>query len=500
MRKLLSLLIATLLYSNSIWAQLNYTWNEKTQQIYDAVTSLKIPEARKNIAVEKKANPNNLIFPLLESYADFYELFLNEDHAEYKRMAPQFEKRIELLATGPKNSPYYLYSLGIVHFHKSLAALRFDKLWEAAFDFRKSYLSFKDNRKAYPQFTPNDVYFGAISSMVGTIPKGYQWIATILGMNGSISEGNALVLKYINSNNEYSKHCRNEALFVYPYLVMNFEANPKKSFNFIESAAYDFKKNHAHAYMAANLYLNHQQSSKTLHIIQQKENSDAYLTLPFWNLELGYAYINELKLDKAQKALTDFTQYFKGKFYIKDAYERLSWIAYMQGDQKKADAYRKMVLTNGNLVTDADKQAFQNAKKGTWPNPILLKARLLSDGGYQSQALNVLVGKTSNDFNTDADKTEFAYRLGRIYDLTNQDDLAIKYYRSAIEKGEQLPEYFAARAALQTGLIYENQRQYSKAVEAFRLCMEMKGHAFKNSLDQKAKSGIQRCLKPQDRK
>jgi hypothetical protein len=30
--------------------------------------------------------------------------------------------------------------------------------------------------------------------------------------------------------------------------------------------------------------------------------------------------------------------------------------------------------------------------------------------------------------------------------------------------------------------------------------MEMKGHAFKNSLDQKAKSGIQRCLKPQDRK
>jgi tetratricopeptide (TPR) repeat protein len=332
--------------------------------------------------------------------------------------------------------------------------------------------------------------------MVGTIPKGYQWIANILGLSGRISEGNALVLKYINNNDEFSKHCRNEALFVYPYLVMNFEGNSKKAFNFIESTTYDFKRNHAHAYMAANLYLNYQQSSKTLNIIQQKENSEAYLTLPFWNLELGYAYINELKLDKAQKALTDFTQSFKGKFYLKDAYERLSWIAFMQGDLKKADGYRNKVLTTGNLVTDADKQAFQNAKKGTWPNSILLKARLLSDGGYQSQALNVLVGKTSNDFNSDADKTEFAYRLGRIYDLLNQDDLAIRYYKSAIEKGEQLPEYFAARAALQMGLIYENQRQFSKAIDAYRQCMEMKGHAFKNSLDQKAKSGIQRCLKP----
>ena len=162
---------------------------------------------------------------------------------------------------------------------------------------------------------------------------------------------------------------------------------------------------------------------------------------------------------------------------------------------KKAEAYRANVLRMGNQITDADKQAYQSAKKGGWPNPILLKARLLSDGGYQSQALNMLAGKTSNDFTADADKTEFAYRLGRIYDLMNQDELAIRFYKSAIEKGEHQPEYFAARAALQIGMIYESQRQFSKAVEYYHQCIEMKDHAFKNSLDQKAKSGIQRCVK-----
>jgi tetratricopeptide (TPR) repeat protein len=475
--------------------QAQYNWNEKAQQIYEAVTSLKIPEARKQIAIEKKASPNNLVLPLLESYADFYELFLNEDITIYQQLEPQFEKKIQQFEKGPKNSPYYLYSLGILHFHKSLAALRFDKTWEAAFDFRKAYLLFKENRKAYPSFTPNDVYFGAITTMVGTIPKGYQWIANILGLSGKISEGNALVLKYINSNDEYSKRCRNEALFVYPYLLMNFEGNAKKAFAFIESTPYDFKRNQMHAYMAANLYLNHQQSSKTLGIIQQIDNNDTYLPLPFWHLELGYAYLNELKLDKAQKALTDFIQNFKGKFYVKDAYERLSWIAYMQGDMKKAEMYRKLVLSNGNQVTDADKQAYQNAKKGNWPHPILLKARLFSDGGYQQQALIILAGKNSNDFTNEADKTEFAYRLGRIYDLMGQDEMAIRFYKSAIEKGMHQPEYFAARAALQTGLIYEKRNQFIKAIESFQQCIDMKDHAFKNSLDQKAKSGIQRCNK-----
>ena len=59
----------------------------------------------------------------------------------------------------------------------TLSAIRFDKNLEGAMDFRKSYQYFKDNRKAYPNFTPNDFYFGVMTTVVGTIPKGYQWIA-----------------------------------------------------------------------------------------------------------------------------------------------------------------------------------------------------------------------------------------------------------------------------------------------------------------------------------
>ena len=475
--------------------QYQYSWTPRTQKIYESITSLRIPEARTLMNQEKKANASNLIYPLLESYADFYQLFLNENKAEYNQMYPAFEQRIKLLEEGPKQSPYHLYTIALAHLHKSLIAIRFNKNLEAALDFRKAFLLFKENKKAYPNFSPNDVYLGLMTTVIGTIPKGYQWMASLLGMSGKITEGNALVLKYIHSKDAYANHCRNEALFVYPYLVMNFEGNKKKTFDFLENTDYDFTNNHLHAYMATNLYLNNQQSQKALQIASNINPANTYLDLPFWQFEMGYAYLNELKLDAAKNALQQFINRFKGQFYVKDAFEKLSWIAYIQGDQAKANAYRSNVLSKGNDITDADKQALQNAKKGTWPHPILLRARLLSDGGYQQQALSVLAGKTSKDFDKDADKTEFAYRLGRIYDLAGQPDQAIPFYSSAIEKGANQPAYFAARAALQIGFIYEQKNNPSLAITFFNTCLEMKNHAFKNSLDQKAKTGIQRCLR-----
>ena len=475
--------------------QYQYNWTPRTQKIYESITSLRIPEARTLINQDKKANATNLIYPLLESYADFYQLFLNENKDEYKQAYPDFEQRIKQLEDGPKQSPYHLYSIALAHLHKSLIALRFNKNLEAGLDFRKAFLLFKENKKAYPNFSPNDVYLGLMTTVIGTIPKGYQWMANLLGMSGKITEGNALVLKYILSKDAYSNQCRNEALFVYPYLVINNEGNKKKTFKKKKKTDYDFTNNHLHAYMATNLYLNNQQSQKALQIASDINPANTYLDLPFWQLEIGYAYLNELKLDAAKNALQQFINRFKGQFYVKDAYEKLSWIAYIQGDQAKANSYRSSVVSKGNEVTDADKQALQNAKKGTWPHPILLRARLLSDGGYQQQALSVLAGKTSKDFDKDTDKTEFAYRLGRIYDLAGQPDQAIPFYTSAIEKGTNQPEYFAARAALQIGLIYEQKNNPTLAITFFNTCLEMKNHAFKNSLDQKAKTGIQRCLR-----
>ena len=90
----------------------------------------------------------------------------------------------------------------------------------------------------------------------------------------------------------------------------------------------------------------------------------------------------------------------------------------------------------GSETTDADKQAAKDAKSGVWPNPLLLKARLLNDGGYNNEAIALLTGKSTADFTKQEDKLEFAYRIARIYDDVGRDSEAIKMYLLAIKLGE----------------------------------------------------------------
>ena len=52
--------------------------------------------------------------------------------------------------------------------------------------------------------------------------------------------------------------------------------------------------------------------------------------------------------------------------------------------------------------------------------------------------------------------------------------------------------YFACNAALQMGLIYEEQKQYAKAREYLTVCLSLSPSEYKNSLHQKAKTVLDR--------
>jgi len=284
----------------------------------------------------------------------------------------------------------------------------------------------------------------------------------------------------------------NEGIFYYLYLQFYIENKKPEVFKYISNNKLDVKNNHLFTYLAANLAINDQQSAYAANIIRQRNTDPAYFDMPVWDLEMGYVSLNHLEAN-ANTYLENFTARFKGKFYVKDVYQKLSWFYYLQGNEQKAKACRQMVLEKGGTETEADKQALKEAKSGKWPNKLLLKARLLNDGGYRNEALQALAGKSSGDFLLIEEKTELAYRLARIYDDLNRKDEAIAAYLTTIKQGELLKEYYAARAALQIGYIYEQRSDPKTAIAYFQKCLDLKDHDYKNSLDQKAKAGIERC-------
>ena len=495
MKQLVSIIsfLLCLLLSFATDAQKVYDFNATCQQAYKEITSLKLDNGQRLINVARQQNPDNLIPDLLEGYIDFFVLFFNEDPAEYKKRKQSFENRINRLSDGPENSPYYKYCLSVAYLQKATVAIKFGERWSAGWNFRRAFSLIKDNRKKFPNFLPNDMIYGPMEVGVGVIPDGYKWMASLLGMRGSVKDGMRLMENFVNSNDPTAKFFFNEATFYYCYLVFYIQNKPEEVFQFIKRKNLDVVNNHLFAYLAANLALNNKQTDYARNVILNKNPSPEYLSTPVWDFEMAYVKLHHLELPEATKYFERFLQRFKGKFYVKDAYEKLSWCYYLQGNMEAAQQTRQMLLKRGNTDTDADKQANREAKTGRWPGVLLLKARLLNDGGYNKEALSLLYGRTNDDFSGDLDRLEFNYRIARIYDDLGRDNDAIPYYLTAMELGVNRTEYYASRAALQIGYIYEKQGKKSIAISFFNKCLAMDDHDYKDSMDQKAKAGIARC-------
>ncbi|HEY4156316.1 MAG TPA: tetratricopeptide repeat protein [Puia sp.] len=487
----LSLLMGCL-PGNPVFAQYHYDFNPVCQKAYGQIIALRLDSGKALIEAEKKTDPRNLIPYFLENYIDFFTLFFNEDPAEYQRRKPGEDQRLNLMKKGDPSSPFFLFTRSVIYFQWAAADIKFGNRWEAAWSFRRSFLNGKENLVKFPGFQPSRMLQGAMQVAAGTIPPGYQWLGDLLGIQGSIAEGMKVLENVLTGSDRFARLFHDEAVFYFLYLKFHIQNQPGEVFQYIRQHQLDTRNNHLFTYLAANLYRNNQQAASAEQVIRNRNPDPGYLDMPVWDLEMGYALADHLD-PGAIMYLERFLRRFKGKFYVREVLQKLGWIYYLQGQKEKAENARARIFRMGNSETEADKQALKDAQSGRWPNELLLKARLLDDGGYFHEALQLLSGKSSSSFNNPADQLEFAYRLGRLYDALNRKQEAIDAYLTTIKLGEHRKEYYAARAALQTGYIYEARGDKKTAIPFFQKVLALKGHDYKNALDQKAKAAIERC-------
>jgi hypothetical protein len=485
-------LVFTFISQRLIAGEKFFDFNSACQKAYHEIISLRLENGSSIIDAEKKNNPDNLIPYLLDNYLDFFVLYFTEDPAEFRRRRPNEDLRIRKINEAADNTPYYLFSKAIIHFQWAAVNVKFGHNWDAGWEFRRSFLQIKENHNRFPSFFPNALLGGTMQVAAGTIPEGYRWLSNLLGISGTINGGMRELKTFVDRKDSLSHIFHEEAIFYWLYLTFYIQNQKEQVFEFISQNNLDLHNNHLFAYVAANLAINAQRSAYAENIIKQINHGHGYLPIPAWDLEMGTARMNHLEKD-ANLYFEKFLGSFRGNFYLKEVLQKLSWYYFLNQDQSKADEYRKLAIERGTTDTEADKQAFNEAKSGVWPDPVLLKARLLEDGGYFQEALKMIQSKDPASFNSSSLNLEYEYRLGRIYDDLGREDEALSNYAIAIAKGAQSRAYFAARAALQAGYIYEKRKDYVEARKYFEKCLSMKDHEYKNSLDQKAKAGLMRC-------
>lgn len=472
--------------------QPTFQLSEHSRNAYQSIIELKLEKGLLEVKEEKKRDPDNLLPVLLDNYADFLRLYFNEDPGDYEKFKLAWPRRLERMQQGPRQSPYRLFSLGVMHFQRAVIEVKWGNYWTAGVLFRKAYQQIRENQRRFPFFAPNHLYAGALEVAAGTIPEGYRWVGSMLGISGTIRGGLEQLENFLVRTDELSRLFHEEGLFYYAYLRFYVANDRTGTLSYLEQQQPDVIHNHLMTYLLTSLCMQSQQTERALTLIEGRNQLAGYLQTPIWELESAHAKL--YRMDPAAEQLyLRFLTAFKGNSRVKDVLKRLSWWYYLQGNYGKAQECRKRILKTGKAVTDADKQALQEAQSSSWPDPLLLKARLLEDGGYFTASLQLLQNKKSSDFRPGRDQVEYTYRMGRLQDDLGRAAAAIPYYEQTFSQGKQLREHFAARAAWHLGVIFERRKELARAIQWYSQCLSLKDHDYKNSLDQLAKAGLLRC-------
>jgi hypothetical protein len=310
-------------------------------------------------------------------------------------------------------------------------------------------------------------------------------------MNGTIAQGQREIEEVLAYSRKNDFLFEEETLVMYAFLLLHLGNNSDEAWRNVRSSKLNAATNPLACFVQANVAMHTGRTDEAIKLLQNCPQSADFQSFEYMNYMLGLAKLYRGDKDAAVY-LQRFVREFKGLHYIKDAYLKLAWDALLHDN---ADAYAKYLAACkvcGKTVMESDKKALRDAKSGILPNKILLRARLLFDGGFFAKAKELLGIYTLKSFANAGTQLEFLYRMGRIEDKLDNDAAAIDFYTKTIAQGKTETYYFACNAALQLGILYENKKNYAAAKTNFDLCLSISPAEHKDGLHQKAKAGLNR--------
>jgi tetratricopeptide (TPR) repeat protein len=486
-------LIVLLLSIFTQWLQArSFDFNDEYRQAYLHIIALRFNEGKTLIEKQVQSNPENLIPLVLENYIDFLRLFISEDVDDFNGLAGNRSLRLSKLSEGDASSPYFSWSLAMVNLHWAFVRLKFGEQLTAAREIRRAFVLLEENERRFPDFVPNQIGLGLLQALVGSIPPQYQWVARLASMHGTVVEGRDRLYRVLElTNSQQDLHyLQPECLFFLAFIEMNLMPDKEGVVQLLNKLQKVDDKNLLLSYIKANLQMHSARNDEAILTLQSRPQSDNYFPFPYLDYLLAEAYLRKLQTDQASAFYLRYLEHFGGINYRQDALRKLAWIELLSGNEAEYSQLMDLVRAAAPGQVDADRQALREAALKVKPNPLLLRMRLLFDGGYFHDALQL--AKDGHQQYGKHEQLEFVYRLGRIYHEMGDHKQAITQYERTLNLGRNNPAYYAANAALKLGEIYELNGEYTAATENYRICLSLRPDEYRTSIHQKARAALSR--------
>ena len=456
-----------------------------TAEAYQLVLSLKLDQAESRL-VDSVETPSHLF---VNHLSKAIRAIIDNNDEVFEEFKQYHSYSYDLLQDFDSDSPYKNFYRAEMQLQSALVHLKHNEEWSSVLSLRKAYIIIKSNTEKYPEFLPNYKTYGLIHIIIGSVPSNYQWALSILGFDGETKQGLLELDLLANSNNLYHKEATILISLVNSYILQNSsiavdELKPLYQAN---------KNNILFGYFYASLLIKNAESEKALNIINHLlsvQNKEQHISFPILEYLKAEIMLQKGNFSSSISWYNHFVNTQKGSDFIKDSYYKIALNYLLLGEKEKSLEFIELAISNGTTHTEADKYAHSKLMDIPLSNPIILRLRYAIDGGYYDRANTIIDQIDDFNFANKIDEVEYDYRKARLYHKTNKITMAIALYKVTINNTVNTEWYFGANAALQLGYIYKNQKKLEMAEKYFKIAMNYKGHEYKNSIDNKAKSAL----------
>lgn len=466
-----------------------YRMTPDLQEAYNLISDLKIAPAQQIIQRAQRQQPDNLMVDFIEDYLDFYPLLVDGSKKSYQSRLSHKNTRLKAFESGDILSPYYLFTKAEVKIHWAILETQYGDMVSAFKELRSAYKLLQTNQAQFPNFKPNEKSLGMLHTIFSAIPDEYQWGARMLGLRPDYDKGFRQIQRVL----QYAE--RNDFLFaretrmIYAFLLLTVSHEQDQAWAMIRHRDIDPRTSLMAAYLQTLVALRSGRNDAALTLLKQRPRGGEYLDVPqlvYWQ---GVA---ELRKQDAQAdaTLKRYLQVAHSTDLHKAAYLHLAYHAAIFGTAGTAQAYLGKCRTLGAQDNYEDKRALTMATD--FHHKSLIKAQLLLDGGYYTQAQALLGAHSVNDFTRLEDRVKFHFLEARVAQRLKQWTAAIAGYKACIELDSRTDYYYVCYAMLLLGELYEERGQAREAAQYYRACTQRKANQNAAYYHKQAKDGLKR--------
>lgn len=471
---------------------LSWKFDRPLELAYTKIVDLETSEALKQLESDK--DPKNHFYKIyLQSLAETVDLLITEDESRFPAIEKAFKERLNELEDSPASAES-LFLQAELNLQRGFCYLNLGENLSAIWAIRQAFNLTRECQQKFPGYVPILKTSGLLQVMLGAVPDKYRWFFTLLGMEGSVENGQ----KQLNALRQANISLSKEAGILFYTIKGLISQQFTESNAGIASLLQEDPSNRLLHFLGVTLLMKESRSEEAYRLIKNLDAKPGGLPLVYIEYLRGEIQLHKGFYTQSIQSFQRFLTNYKGSSFKKDATLKIALGYYLMNKNTIAIQWWSKAKETGKAIAEPDVNAADMLNEQPFPDELLLKIRFLTDGGYLQEARQLLESTDLFHFKSRKNQTEYLYRKARLEHKSKNTEVAKQLYEQVITQNKNQSWYFGASSALQLGYLARERQDYTSAKKYFDLALGFKDHPYKNSIDGKARAALEELntLKP----